>query len=63
MSYRAKQHGPRYNVKGKSKSWVERDGRGRFKDWIKKKNSLAVDIKIKADNVPSKPGMGNQGDY
>lgn len=41
-------HGPRYSVKGKPNVWVNRDSKGRFKNWVKKKRSLSSDRVWKA---------------
>jgi hypothetical protein len=51
----------RTRIKGKPKAWVERDSKGKFKNWVGIKRSLAVD-KAKKAKKKVKPGYRGKGD-
>lgn len=52
--------GKRYKIKGK-KAWVEKDKKGRFKNWMSFKRSIPIDRKKKS-KTKVKPGYGHKGD-
>lgn len=59
---RKKTHGPRYSIEGKTRSWVTRDSKGRFKKWTRKKKSLAAD-RVRRAPKGTTPGYGFKKDY
>jgi hypothetical protein len=59
---RKKTHGPRYSIEGKTRSWVTRDSKGRFKKWTGKKKSLAAD-RVRRAPKGTTPGYGFKKDY
>lgn len=62
MPKRKKTHGPRYSIEGKTRSWVTRDSKGRFKKWTGKKRSLAAD-RVRRAPKGTTPGYGFKKDY
>jgi len=45
------------------KQYLQRDKLGRFKKWTNIGRSIKADSRQQAQNTPSKPGYGHQGDY
>lgn len=54
----------RGKVKGRGNYYVQRDSKGRFKEWTRvMPEGIRADKAKKAKTRPKKPGKGHRGDY